>query len=475
MILKAAAPLTRRAREGPTARDGPAFSYEQSPYVHRRFIAVCFDGAYRNQANTPVLVTGGHHRGLWMSHFVCRVREGLEEGTRRAYREACAGSPAYGGSRYCVLHHPCREKNGAFEEALARKLRTKDYDFRGVVFPDGTADFADVTFDDEADFSDAIFYGMANFRRATFTKDVAFYATIFRGEGRFRRTTFGGSVDFEAPPEGYSFNARANFSMAVFETRARFIGRRLFDARVGEDAAAKAKQAQERPVTFRDALIKHPESFSLDRVRLRPSWFIDTNVKDLRFTNVQWSGLSGGLEGSIGDELAAVRERRKKDPEAGGPHEVLAKACRELSANAEENRDYPTANEFYYWSMEALRKKKDRRNFGLIATLYWALSGYGVRPIRALCVLLALGGVFAVLYTLTGPPEFRPSSPANLWQDLGNFGQALVYSFGTLARLGPEPHPNEPGLFQLLVIAAGLLGPLQIGLLLLSVRRRVMR
>jgi hypothetical protein len=56
-----------------------------------------------------------------------------------------------------------------------------------------------------------------------------------------------------------------------------------------------------------------------------------------------------------------------------------------------------------------------------------------------------------------------------------DFEQALVYSLGAVARLNPEPRPTEPGLFQFLVIVEGLLGPLQIALLALAVRRKVMR
>jgi hypothetical protein len=56
-----------------------------------------------------------------------------------------------------------------------------------------------------------------------------------------------------------------------------------------------------------------------------------------------------------------------------------------------------------------------------------------------------------------------------------DFEQAIVYSLGAVARLNPEPRPTEPGLFQFLVIVEGLLGPLQIALLALAVRRKVMR
>src|SRR5919112_3594976 len=65
------------------------------------------------------------------------------------------------------------------------------------------------------------------------------------------------------------------------------------------------------------------------------------------------------------------------------PYSLLAKTYRELSANAEENRDYLTANSFHYWSMEVMRKDKWR---GFVPWKlrwwYWAVSGYSDRPVR---------------------------------------------------------------------------------------------
>lgn len=129
---------------------------------------------------------------------------------------------------------------------------------------------------------------------------------------------------------------------------------------------------------------------------------------------------------------------------------------------AEENREYPLANESYYWSMNSLREE-GWRSLGAIGTLYLALSGYGGRATRAFLVLIGICAAFAALYKVFGPPK------------LGDLGQALVYSLGAVARLNPEPRPTEPGLFQSLVLVEGLLAPLQIALLALAVRRKVMR
>jgi hypothetical protein len=140
--------------------------------------------------------------------------------------------------------------------------------------------------------------------------------------------------------------------------------------------------------------------------------------------------------------------------------------------------------------------------------LYWALSGYGVRAGRALGVLVAMWAVFAMLYILLGPSELRLFSTAFWWllsvlalhpaplgppvytllvpseldlisvtsigQGMRHIGQAIVYSLSTLARLNPNPKPN-PGLFQFLVTIEGILGPLQIALLALAIRRKIMR
>src|SRR5215218_4009381 len=467
---------------------------------------------------------------------------------------SCAGLPAFyrdhKGKPYCVLHLPSEDKNlDLFQQEVRNKLLSKKLNFAGVYFPskanfrkdtfEEEANFSHAVFKEEADFREATFEGEANFRKAIFEKEANFRKAIFEEEANFRKATFKGSVEFAEPerkkPEDsskYSFNKRANFSMANFEKQAVFVGPRTFNT-------------QQVQTTFRDALIEKPEVFSLDRVQLRPSWFIDTNVREFRFTSVGWRGLLDGPPGSIKDEIEAIKERRikarrdKKEDEDGDedrqliysyPPDVLARAYRELAANAEENRDFPTANEFHYWSMEAGRKeswesKKEawrklrsrlsriRRQLGsvailpwtwrslrrslrearrkprsrlsrirrrlrrsLIPTLYWLLSGYGERPRRAFWILVAMWLAFAALYfLLANSAPFWVFSASDIWQGIDYARQAVVYSLSALARLNPEPKPEELGWFQTLVTVEGIIGPLQIGLLLLAVRRKVMR
>ncbi len=83
---------------------------------------------------------------------------------------------------------------------------------------------------------------------------------------------------------------------------------------------------------------------------------------------------------------------------------------------------------------------------------------------------------FAGLYfLLAASAPFYVFDASGVGEGVVRAGQALLYSLGALVRLNPRPLPEEPGWFQSLVIVEGILGPLQIALLALAVRRTVMR
>jgi uncharacterized protein YjbI with pentapeptide repeats len=389
------------------------------------------------------------------------------------------------------------------------------------------ADFLGAKFHSGADFSEAIFKGSANFQAAEFLggvgafwstifeRDVNFVATQFRLGAHFWSTIFEKEVDFSkasfypgaghwsdqgASFSGTTFAGQVSFAGATFkqETRfeettfqagARFHGHgnprmygpgrtiSLFDFRAG--------------VTFDRAWIEKPELFFFQSGHLRPSWFVGLDgIQKMNFANVEWYGVTRSInEHTLEDEIDAVNH-----PHEPTRYRLLADTCRQLSLNAEQNRDYSSAGEFHYWEMDATRKgnwsffrnvgpkvfleKESLRNFwkhfGIITTLYWALSGYGERPKRAFWVLIGLCAAFAVLYMLLGPNPLQVLSASTFGQAMEHGGQAVVYSLSTMARLNPEPKPN-PGLLQFLVTVEGILGPLQIALLVLAIRRKVMR
>ena len=381
-----------------------------------------------------------------MAEFVCGVRE-----KNPNYLSACKNLPEYRDTGYCVLHFPGEEKDD-FEQVKKDKLEREDYDFSGTVFPEGTSDFGGVEFHTDTHFTDATFIGGAQFSDATFSGEwTSFNRAQFSGaQTSFQEAQFSGEwTDFNSAQFS---GERTYFSEAQFSgAQTYFVAAQFSGVETYFKEATFAKEVYFSGVTFSEKVtfwgtqgnrvfgpgawakfdhprIEKPEQFTFNTVLLHPGWFINADVRKVDFTDVKWYGMPGGPEGKIEAEVKALAERGVESP-----YTLLSQACRRLSANAEENREYPLANEFYYWSMNSLRKE-GWRSLGAIGTFYWALSGYGVRATRAFLVLVGICAAFAALYMVFGPPK------------LEDLGQALVYSLGAVARLNPEPRPTEPGL-----------------------------
>jgi uncharacterized protein YjbI with pentapeptide repeats len=440
------------------------------------------------------------------------------------FRSVCEGpvDNEHDGKRYCVLHAPTKDKDQvAFMGAIEKKLKDKDFDFRGVYFSatahslasvlpntfEGEADFsyatfkesasfpAGTTFEGKADFSNATFGKRADFARTTFSNAIIFkerayfskatfeggayfsdatfegrayfYGATFEGEADFREATFEGGAYFSDA----TFEGEADFSKATFKGGADF-PRTIFKEKGNFLFLRTSSQAH---LSFRSAVIEKPERLSFHSTHLRPSWFIDVDAQKFDFSDVEWFRLPDGAVLKLEKEIETLEAFEAIGYGYVGVPTLsrlrkLQKACRKLMDNAEENRDYATANEFHYWSMELLRKV-GWRELGLIGTLYWALSGYGERPRRAFLVLVGMGTLFAILYVMVAG-------------SIEHVGEAFLYSLAAMVRLTGVPamapltkllQPSEPGLFQVLVTFEGILGPLQIALLALAIRRKVMR
>jgi hypothetical protein len=140
---------------------------------------------------------------------------------------------------------------------------------------------------------------------------------------------------------------------------------------------------------------------------------------------------------------------------------------RDLRKSLEAKGNEPGAADFYYGEMEMRRKATTSCAERCILWLYWAVSGYGLRGLRALVWLAAVVVGLAVLLQAIG---FNNGDPC--------FRDALIYAAqGTVSipsgNRALTDHVSWAG--DVLRIILRLVGPLLLGLALLSVRNRVKR
>jgi len=144
--------------------------------------------------------------------FICSCHE--------EFRSACQTEPFFNRHEdedYCVLHYPNTDKIESFRAALEKKLDEKDFNFRGVWFPEN-ADFSNASFSADADFSNASFSADADFSNASFSANADFSNASFSAYADFRDASFSAEAYFS----NASFSADADFSNASFSAYADF-------------------------------------------------------------------------------------------------------------------------------------------------------------------------------------------------------------------------------------------------------------
>ena len=182
--------------------------------------------------------------------------------------------------------------------------------------------------------------------------------------------------------------------------------------------------------------------------------------------------------------------------------EQLVSIYRALRKGREDIKDEPGAADFYYGEME-MRRQADPRSPGFAARaappaerwlvgLYWLVSGYALRSSRALAALAIVLVVFAALFELFGfeprgvqtrvsgvsaggellseeaePPERTTAETA---VDAVTFSAATAASVLSTAPSRPLTRTGE-----VLRVLLRILGPILVGLALLSFRGRVKR
>jgi uncharacterized protein YjbI with pentapeptide repeats len=143
----------------------------------------------------------------------------------------------------------------------------------------------------------------------------------------------------------------------------------------------------------------------------------------------------------------------------------IAAIYRALRKSRELMKDEPGAADFYYGEME-MRRHSERGNWSerLILFLYWATAGYGLRGSRSLICLVALTLLATMMLITNG---FIGTSPAVMTVTLA--------SAAMIGRIGLAGIPPMTSLGQAVRLTLEFIGPLLLGLMLLSIRNRLKR
>ncbi|MDX6676929.1 MAG: hypothetical protein QOE31_981 [Solirubrobacteraceae bacterium] len=205
------------------------------------------------------------------------------------------------------------------------------------------------------------------------------------------------------------------------------------------------------------------------------------------------AALEPGEVATLYRSLRKALEDSKDEPGAGdlyyGEMEMRRRSL--STRSAEEDRDEQPAPDPDRKPRRIRRRRRAWRAERAIITLYWLLSGYGLRASRAMIALFVLVALSTAAFHLYGfrdrerpyataseqRPQPRmefPPSLAEVGGGLASF-EAWTYSAGTATAIVGTPDARLTQTGRGLRIVLRILSPLLIGLALLAIRGRVKR
>ncbi len=391
----------------------------------------------------------------------------------------------------------------------------------------GSAQFEDATFQCDVLFGSATFQGVTNFagtimrRKADFTAASFEHAPqlgpilAFRGldlndvhfsepvtievstpDLRCRWARFSGGVQFRlrwarvvlddadmsAPSLLFGIPALASDDLTTAERRIAKAWTRLY-----------ADSISERPRLL-SARRANVAGLGLSNVSLTDCRFAGAhNLDHLRLEGDVTLGLSAARAGweqrQVIAEESTWRASRPRDRQWTAPQwpdwagdeptpldpDMIAGLYRALRKGREDAKDEPGAADFYYGEMEMRRHanrragERESRSRGrvdrAVLSVYWLVSGYGLRAWRAFAAFGVIVAVFALAFHLAG--FISPPKPATYWT-------SLLYAFRSTLSLSDDA-VSLTNFGQLLQALLRLTGPVLLGLGLLALRGRVKR
>jgi len=341
--------------------------------------------------------------------------------------------------------------------------------FRQVTFQ-CDADFGGVTFSKTACFEGARFEGEAGLSSAKFLGGAEFWGAAFQGAADFRDATFQREADFQDA----TFQGEADFARARFEREVRFGGE-------GNDRVFTS----EADVDFRYARFGQPENVVFQHVSLGRARFLDTDVRHVDFTDVEWARRPFWRPRWVKPRgrFAVWDELEPEEAEADKDHALIGKLYRQLKHNYEEQRDPITAGDFHFGEMHMRRLSNPsrsplvrflKRNLSFLALYRW-ISGYGEDYLLPLAWIVGVILVFAAAFAFTPALALQTNPPSGMPQPIHGAWPHLLYSVMCFLLRGDKPFQPAHLAGHYVSVAEGILGPPLIAMFVLALNRRFKR
>lgn len=198
------------------------------------------------------------------------------------------------------------------------------------------------------------------------------------------------------------------------------------------------------------------------RVDLSECRLLGNELREMKFTDVLWARRYG--RNVLYDEIAVRREWRKKWIPGRFSIGLLKESYQDLKQIHQDQGDHAKAGDFHYGEMEMKRcEYRWPRRVLCLEFLYWFLSGYGTRPLRAFVVLILMALTFSWGYWVTNGEAFS------------DFAEALRFSMQVMTLQRPSDPESLEEAAQWIRVFQAIVGPIQIALFALALRMRLKR
>jgi hypothetical protein len=382
-------------------------------------------------------------------------------------------------------------------------------------------DFNNAFFFKKSNFSGSKFDGYTDFRIAFFADTVLFELAQFSDETNFRSTTFRREALFHRIK--ILENSKLSFIWTSFQLIARFDeavikGYLHFEAGEGDIDDGKGMNLEppsrefekrftsvfEGKAEFHHIGVEKTDRIIFNKVRLRPSWFVNVDSRKFNFTDILWEN-SNAKHFELEEELLTLKERLFNEPHN---YQLLKIASRQLAENSENSNRFEESSKFRQMAFECERLERKKRiskwwneliscknifsklpekiktlPFDLIHWVYRWTSYYGESWGRAILVLATFVFIlFPLIYTQTNFQSCPKEKPITISVNEKScvtgglsFSEAIIHSLTTATLQNVEYRKPLTVWGELWIILEKIFAPLQLALLALAIRRKFMR